>query len=147
MKALTRISIVFCIIYGSIAFVIYNKTRSEALEQSHNLQQVEASVLSTERCPGKSLCYFTVAEYKIDGISAKAKVAGEIGTHEKKFSLLIIPGAKNGFLSHTAYIDQATIFLYLLFLPLAIFLFPLILALAEKYEKSADHTEHQRRKA
>jgi hypothetical protein len=147
MKALTRISIVACIIYVSIVFVIYKKTHSDALEQSRNLQLVEASVLSTERCPGKSLCYFTVAEYKIDGVSVRAKVLGEIGDQGKNFLLLVTPGNEKGFLSHNSYIKQASSFLPFLFLPLGVFLFPLILAITDNHNKPEHNAKNDRSKA
>ncbi|TCS32064.1 hypothetical protein EDC30_1252 [Paucimonas lemoignei] len=135
MKALTWISVVVCIIYGAIVFAIYEKTRTDALEQSRNLQQVEATVQRTERCRGKSLCYFTIAEYQIDGKVVKARVAGEIGKNGTTFTLLVIPGSDKGFLSHAAYIEQVTAFLPFLFFPLAVFFFPLILSVVKKYEK------------
>lgn len=147
MKALTRISIVACIIYVSIVFVIYKKTHSDALEQSRNLQLVEASVVRTERCPGKSLCYFTVAEYKIDGVSVRVKVLGGIGEHGKNFLLLVTPGKEKGFLSHNSYIKQATSFLPFLFLPLAVFLFPLILAITDNHNKPEHKAKNDRSKA
>lgn len=147
MKALVRISVIVCIIYGAIAFVIYERTRSEALEQSLGLRQVEATVVSTERCPGKSLCYFTIAEYKINGNSMAARVLGEIGPPGTVFSIFVIPGSEKGFLSHAAYIEQTTAFLPILFLPLAVFLFPLALAVAQKYEKPNHQANQDKRPA
>ncbi len=134
MKVLAWISVVVCIIYGAIVFAIYETANTAAIEESRNRQQVEATVLSRQRCQGKSLCYFTVAEYQRNEQSFEVKVAGEIGKQGTVFSLLVIPGSDKGFVSHTAYIEQATAFLPILFLPLAIFLFPLFLALAAKYE-------------
>lgn len=147
MKALIRISAIVCIIYGAIVFAIYESTRSEALEKSRSLRQVEASVVSTERCPGKSLCYVTIAEYKIEGESKEARVSGEIGAPGTIFSIYVIPGSPKGFLSHAAYIEQATAVFPLLFLPLAIFLFPLFLAVAQKYEKSEHRANQDERPA
>ena len=65
----------------------------------------------------------------------KVRVAGEMGKQGTVFSLLVIPGSENGFLSHATFVQQATAFLPFMFFPLAIFLFPLLLAVAAKYEK------------
>jgi len=139
MKALAWISVVVCIIYGVLAFAIYEKKHADALKKSHNLQQVEATVLRTQRCQGKSLCYFTIVQYRVNEDFVEAKVLGEVGKQGSTISLFIIPGSNKGFISPAEYIEQATAFMPLLFLPLALFLFPLLLAVATKYEKS----EHQ----
>lgn len=131
MKALSWISAVVCIIYGAIVFAAYEKRHTEALDESLNLRQVEATVTSTQRCRGKSLCYFTIAEYQIDGNLMKVRVAGEIGKQGTVFSLLVIPGSEKGFLSRAAFVQQATAFLPLMLFPLAIFLFPLLLPLLQ----------------
>ncbi|CAM8657803.1 hypothetical protein MCEMSEM18_00708 [Comamonadaceae bacterium] len=147
MKALIRISVIVCIIYGAIVFAIYESTQSKALEKSRRLRQVEASVVSTERCPGKSLCYVTIAEYKIDGKFAEARVLGEFGAPGTIFSIYVLSGSPKGFLSHAAYIEQATTVVSFLFLPLAMLLIPLFLAVAQKCEKPVGQANENERRA
>ena len=53
MKALSWISVVVCIIYGAIVFAAYEKRHAEALDESLNLRQVEATVISTRDAAGK----------------------------------------------------------------------------------------------
>jgi hypothetical protein len=136
MKALVWISAIVCVIYGAIVLAAYETRRAEALNESRSLQQVEATVLTTQRCRGKSLCYFTIAEYQLDGNRSEVRVAGEIGKQGTVFSLFVIPGSERGFLSHDAYVKYATSFLPLMLFPLAIFLFPLLLAVAAKFERA-----------
>jgi hypothetical protein len=140
MKALAWISVVGCIIYGALAFAIYEKSHAEALKKSRNLQKVEATVLRTQRCQGKSLCYFTIVQYRVNKDFVDAKVLGEVGKQGSTISLFVTPGSNKGFTSPAEYIEQATAFMGFLLLPFAIFLFPLLLAVAAKYEKSVRQT-------
>ena len=136
MKPLIWISMAACIIYGAMALFIYQTKRADATMESRNLQQVEATVESIQRCPGKGVCYFSVAKFRIDGKATEIKVPGKIGQEGTTVSLWVIPGAKWGFVSHAAYIEHATDFLPFLFIPLAVFLFPLGLAITEKHDQS-----------
>ncbi|WP_454438828.1 hypothetical protein [Thauera mechernichensis] len=135
MKAPVWISAVVCIIYGAIVFAVYEKWRDEALDESRNLQQVKATVKSHQRPRGKPLSYFTEAEYQIDGKLFEVRVAGDIGTPGTIISLWVIPGSEKGFVSRTAYVEQATALIPFMLFPLAVFLIPLLLAVVGRNEK------------
>jgi hypothetical protein len=139
MKTLVWISAVVSIIYGAIVFAAHEKMRAEALDESRSLQQVKATVISTQRYRGKNLSYFSIAEYQIDGKFFKVRVPGDVGKQGTVISLLVIPGSEKGFLSHKSYFEQATALIPLMLFPLAVFLLPLLAAAAGRNEG----TEHQ----
>lgn len=132
MKVLAWITTVFCIIYGAIALIIYQSKHADTIEESKGLSAIEATVEDIQRCPGKGLCYLTIVSYQINNKVVTAKVLGEHGKEGEIISIWTKPGSPKGYESPSAFIEQSMAFLPLFFLPAALFIFPLLLALLGK---------------
>ncbi|WP_270174153.1 hypothetical protein [Diaphorobacter sp. ED-3] len=136
MKALAWITTALCITYGAIALIIYQTKHADVLEESKSLREIEAKVEGVQRCPGKSLCYQTIVSYQTNDKVITAKVLGEHGKDGAIISIWTKPGAPKGYDSPSAFIEQSMVFFPLFFLPTALIILPLLLALQGKSEST-----------
>ena len=141
MKTLAWITTVSCIIYGAIALIIYQSKHADAIEESKGLRAIEVKVEDIQRCPGKGLCYLTIVSYQTNNKVITAKVLGEHGKEGAIISIWTKPGSPKGYESPSAFIEQSMAFLPLFFLPAALFIFPLLLALQGKNESTKQSSQ------